>query len=427
MIWQGSSPALPDDTMSLGPARNPRHIHLMSDLEHTDILISGGGVAGLAAAAAFGTAGFAVTCVEPTPPVTDSGTDGADLRTTAFLQPARAVLEQAGLWDALAPHAAPLQVMRIVDAGGEIGAARLSRDFDAADVSDAPFGWNLPNWLLRRQMVLRLAALPNVDFRPGIGFARLFTREAEARVTLTDGARISARLVIAADGRASPVRAALGIGVRTTRYGQQALTFAVTHPIPHGNISTEVHRTGGPFTLVPLPDRDGLPSSAVIWMETGAEAARLAALPDDAFAAEATMRSCHLMGPLTLASPRSTWPIISQIADALTGERTALIAEAAHVVPPIGAQGLNMSLADIATLLDLAVRMPGGLGDPAMLDAYARARHADIRLRVAGIDALNRASMAGGQMFRDLRAQGLRALYAATPLRKTLMRTGLGM
>jgi 2-octaprenyl-6-methoxyphenol hydroxylase len=133
------------------------------------------------------------------------------------------------------------------------------------------------------------------------------------------------------------------------------------------------------------------------------------------------------MGPLTLASRRTSWPIISQIADAITGERTALIAEAAHVVPPIGAQGLNMSLADIATLHDLAVKAPGALGDAAMLDAYGRARHPDIRLRVAGIDALNRASMAGGQVFRDLRAQGLRALYAATPVRKTLMRTGLGM
>jgi 2-octaprenyl-6-methoxyphenol hydroxylase len=399
----------------------------MHDPEQTDILISGGGVAGLVAAAAFATAGFSVICVEPNAPVTDAAADGADLRTTAFLQPARALLEQAGLWDALAPHATALQTMRIVDAGGPEAVARMTCDFEAGDVSDAPFGWNLPNWLLRREMVARLASLPHVDFRPGIGFARLLTREAEARITLSDGARIRARMIIAADGRSSPVRAALGISAATMRYGQKALTFAVTHPIPHDNISTEVHRTGGPFTLVPLPDRDGLPCSAVVWMDTGAEVARLAALPDADFAAEATIRSCHVMGPLTLASRRTSWPIISQIADALTGERTALIAEAAHVVPPIGAQGLNMSLADIATLRDLAVKTPADLGDCAMLDAYARARHADIRLRVAGIDALNRASMAGGQAFRDLRAQGLRALYAATPVRKLLMRTGLGM
>ncbi len=412
--------------MSLGPARIPGHIECMGNPEQTDILICGGGVAGLVAAAAFGTAGFSVICVEPDTPITDSATDGADLRTTAFLQPARALLEQSGLWEALAPHAAALQTMRIVDAGGDAGEARLTCDFDATDVSDAPFGWNLPNWLLRREMVARLATLPNVGFRPGVGFARIHTRETAARVTLTDGARINARLVIAADGRASPVRTALGIGVTTMRYGQKALTFAVTHPIPHDNISTEVHRTGGPFTLVPLPDRDGLPCSAVVWMETGAEATRLAALADDDFMAEATLRSCHVMGPLTLVSRRMLWPIISQIAGTLTGERTALIAEAAHVMPPIGAQGLNMSLADIATLRDLATASPATLGDQSMLDAYARARGPDIRLRVTGIDALNRASMAQGQTLRDLRAQGLRLLHGTAPLRKILDAQGVG-
>ncbi len=396
-------------------------------LENTDILICGGGVAGLVAAAAFGTAGFSVICVEPQAPVTDQSAEGADLRTTAFLQPARATLQQAGLWETLAPHATPLQTMRIVDAGGAEGGARMTCDFDASDVSDLPFGWNLPNWLLRREITAHIARMPQVDFRPGIGFARVTTRQTAARVTLTDGARISAHLLIAADGRASPVRADLGIGARTLRYGQKALTFAVTHPVPHDNISTEVHRSGGPFTLVPLPNRDGLPCSAVVWMETGAQATRLAALNDADFAAEATLRSCHVMGPLTLASRRSVWPIISQIADALTGERTALIAEAAHVVPPIGAQGLNMSLADIATLRDLATASPATLGDQTMLDAYARARHPDIRLRVTGIDALNRASMAGTQTMRDLRAQGLRLLHGTDPVRKALMRTGLGV
>lgn len=413
--------------MPLGQPPIPRHICPMDTLHQTDIFISGGGVAGLAAAAVFGTAGFTVICAEPTPPVTDHAADGADLRTTAFLQPAQALLAEAGLWSALAPHATPLQVMRLIDAGGATNEPRLTRDFDAAEISEAPFGWNLPNWLTRRETLTRIAALPNVSFRPGAGFARMLTRQAEARITLTDGTRISARLVIAADGRASPVRESLQIPVTTTRYGQKAITFAVTHPLPHANVSTEVHRTGGPFTLVPLPDRDGLPCSAVVWMETGPEAARLMALPDAAFEAEASIRSVHTLGPLTLASRRSTWPIISQIAGTLTGERTALIAEAAHVVPPIGAQGLNMSLADIACLLDLARAAPADLGSEAMLTRYSRARHNDIRLRVTGIDALNRAAMTDSQLFRDLRAQGLRALTAATPLRKTLMRTGLGV
>ncbi|RKF16055.1 UbiH/UbiF family hydroxylase [Roseovarius spongiae] len=391
-----------------------------------DILISGGGVAGLTAAAVFGTAGFSVLCVDPAPPVTTRDADGADLRSTAFLQPARTLLEQAGLWDRLADHAAPLSVMRIVDAGGDTAAPRMIREFVSGELSDQPFGWNLPNWLLRREMVAHLDRHPQVEFRPGVGTTDLVTREKEARVSLSDGSRLRARLVIAADGRNSPVRRAAGIGARVTRYGQKALAFAVTHPIPHGNVSTEIHRTGGPFTLVPLPDHDGLPSSAVIWMERGPEIRRLAALDAPAFEAEMSERSCHLFGPLTLASQRTVWPIISQLAERMTAERVALVAEAAHVVPPIGAQGLNMSLADMRALRDLAIAAPERLGDRAMLDAYHRARHLDVRARVAGIDLLNRASMVQARPLRDARAMGLNALHALAPVRRRLMRMGLG-
>ncbi|MGB5067918.1 MAG: UbiH/UbiF family hydroxylase [Albidovulum sp.] len=399
----------------------------MPQRETTDILISGGGVAGLTAAAAFGTAGFSVICVDPAKPVTDPAADGADLRTTAFLQPARQLLQNAGLWDRLAPHAATLQVMRIVDAGGERPEPRQIRDFDAAEISADPFGWNFPNWLLRREMAARLADLANVSHRTGTGTDRVLTRDGEAIVTLTNGVTVSARLLIAADGRNSPVRGALSIPVQITRYGQKALAFAVTHPVPHDNISTEVHRSGGPFTLVPLPDRGGLPSSAVVWMERGPEVARLAALPVAEFEAEMLVRSAGLYGPLTLVTHRSVWPIISQIADRFDGERSALIAEAAHVVPPIGAQGLNMSLGDIGCLLELARTAPDRLGDRAMLSAYHRRRWPEAKARVTGIDLLNRASIAGAPVLRDLRAKALKTFYAVATARKTLMKAGLGM
>lgn len=395
--------------------------------ETTDILISGGGVAGLTAACALGSAGFRVICVDPSPPVTAGDADGADLRTTAFLQPSVPVLQTAGLWSRLEPHAAALQVMRIIDAGGPEPEARLTKNFDAADISDAPFGWNLPNWLLRREMVARIAELPNVSFRPGVGFARMLSREAEALVTLTDGTQVSARLVVGADGRASPVREALGIAAKTIRYGQKALAFAVAHDIPHQNVSTEVHRKGGPFTLVPLPDREGRPASAVVWMETGPEIARLAALPVPEFEAEMTARSSGILGPLTLITRRSVWPIISQIAERLSGPRAVLIAEAAHVVPPIGAQGLNMSLADLNALLQLVETHRDDPGLGAVTEQFHRSRHLEIQARVTGIDLLNRASMAEAPMLRDLRAKALDALYSARPVRQMLMRAGLGM
>ncbi|MFT7592887.1 MAG: 2-octaprenyl-6-methoxyphenol hydroxylase [Paracoccaceae bacterium] len=392
-----------------------------------DILISGGGIAGLTAAAAFGVAGFDVICVDPAPPVTERDVDGSDLRTTAFLQPAQALLETCGLWARLGPHAAPLQIMRIVDAGGELPEPRVVREFNAADISEQPFGWNLPNWLLRREMVARLGDLDNVDFRPGTATTTLFTRTAGARVGLSDGSRVSARLVLAADGRGSPMRNAAGIGVHTTRYGQKALAFAVTHPVPHANVSTEIHRSGGPFTLVPLPDYQGKPSSAVVWMERGPKAQELLALDPAEFETAMTTRSCSLFGPLALASRRTIWPIISQSADRLSGERLALMAEAAHVVPPIGAQGLNMSLGDLRCLSDLATARPDGLGDAQMLDAYHKARFNEVKLRVKGIDLLNRASMVQAQPLRDMRAAGLNALYSLAPVRRMLMQMGLGV
>lgn len=397
---------------------------MTGSIDDIDILISGGGIAGLITAAAFGAEGFSVLCVDPAPPVTDEGATGADLRSTAFLTPSVKLLEQIGLWERLAPHATALQVMRIVDAGGAEPTPRLTRDFDASEIGDQPFGWNLPNWLLRREISARLEQLQTVRFQPGTGTAGVVARDEGAIVTLTDGRRVRARLLIGADGRDSPVRQALGIGVRTLRYGQKALAFAVTHDQPHHNVSTEVHRSGGPFTLVPLPDRDGKPSSAIVWMENGRETARLAALPPAEFEAEVNARSAGVLGPLRVATRLTEWPIISQIADRFTGPRTALIAEAAHVLPPIGAQGLNMSLADLGALLDLSKADPGSA---ASLARFERSRRPEAYARLLGIDALNRASQAQLRPLRDLRAAALGGLYGITPVRRLMMKAGLGL
>ncbi|WP_304619832.1 UbiH/UbiF family hydroxylase [Paracoccus sediminilitoris] len=397
---------------------------MTGSIDDIDILISGGGIAGLITAAAFGAEGFSVLCVDPAPPVTDEGAAGADLRSTAFLTPSVKLLEQIGLWERLAPHATALQVMRIVDAGGAEPTPRLTRDFDASEIGDQPFGWNLPNWLLRREISARLEQLQTVRFLPGTGTAGVVARDEGAIVTLTDGRRVRARLLIGADGRDSPVRQALGIGVRRLRYGQKALAFAVTHDQPHHNVSTEVHRSGGPFTLVPLPDRDGKPSSAIVWMENGRETARLAALPPAEFEAEVNARSAGVLGPLRVATRLTEWPIISQIADRFTGPRTALIAEAAHVLPPIGAQGLNMSLADLGALLDLSKADPGSA---ASLAKFERSRRPEAYARLMGIDALNRASQAQLRPLRDLRAAALGGLYSIAPMRRLMMKAGLGL
>ncbi|MEO0484575.1 MAG: FAD-dependent monooxygenase [Pseudomonadota bacterium] len=391
-----------------------------------DIFISGGGVAGLTAAAAFGAAGFSVICADPAPPITDRDTVGADLRTTAFLRPAQDFLNRAGVWPLLAPEATPLATMRIVDAGGEAPEARVSRDFNSSDVTDGPFGYNLPNYLIRRVLLDRLADLPNVTFLPGVSTAALTARSEEALVRLSDGTSLRVRLVIAADGRDSFVRKTLSIGARRMEFGQTALTFAVAHETPHDNVSTEVHRTGGPFTLVPLPDHEGGPCSAVVWMEHDDVAQALLALEEDAFEAAATARSAGLHGALKLVTRRTSWPIISQLADTFYGPRVALVAEAAHVVPPIGAQGLNMSLADLTALLDLATASPDTLGSETMLKAYEDARYGDVRTRVLGVSVLNRTSMATPSVVRDVRAAGLRLIHDVAPVRNALMKLGMG-
>lgn len=396
----------------------------MTDMaEHKDIVVSGGGVAGLTAACLFGSQGYSVLCVDPAPPITQRDVSGADLRSTAFLQPSVHVLERAGVWGALKSHATALQVMQIIDAD-DAGTIRAQRGFDAADISELPFGWNLPNWLIRRELVARLASLETVEFRTGVKTERMLGRLDHAKLWLSDKTQITTQLVIAADGRGSGLRQAAGIGVKTKRYGQKALAFAVTHELPHQNISTEIHRTGGPFTLVPLPDFDGSPSSAVVWMEKAAQATALMDLTEAEFDKAMTDRSCGVLGTLRLASGRSIWPIISQMADRFSARRLALVAEAAHVVPPIGAQGLNMSLADLQLLLDLATKH--ALGSDAMLDAYDVARRRDVRLRIAGIDALNRTSQSDLDVLRRLRGWGIGAIHDAEPVRRSLMKLGLG-
>lgn len=402
---------------------------------HTDVLVTGAGPAGLAAACLFAAEGLGVVCIDPAPPPPE-GAPGADLRTAALLRPSVEALTHAGAWDHLAAEAAPLWVMRLIDAGGPESppVVRETADFEAGEIQDQPFGWNLPNLTIRRGLLARLSEFAGAQVRIPAGLSRLTLRETEAVAALTDGAQIRARLVVAADGRDSPTREAAGMTATRWGYGQKALVFAVAHPRPHEGVSTEIHRTGGPFTLVPLPDApDGAHRSAVVWMDAGPTAEALAAAARGAdpegFGHALNDRACGVLGHLTLASGVAIWPIVSQLAPRLDGPRVALMGEAAHVVPPIGAQGLNMSIADAAALARMAgeaARAGGDIGAPDLLARYHRARWPEMAARVAGVDALNRAAMAQAQPLRDLRRRGLGALHRLRPVRRAAMRLGMG-
>jgi len=391
-----------------------------------DILVVGGGVAGLSAACVFASAGFETICVDPVPPITDATLAGADLRSTAFLLPSVELLSQSGLWAQLAPHAAPLGIMRILDAGGEAGIVREQADFRASDLGVDAFGYNLPNTLLRKKMLAFLRQFSNFTLLAPETAGKLTPRSSGALVKLANGGQIAAKLVIAADGRNSPLRTQLGIPVKTWRYGQKALVFNTIHSTPHQNISTEIHRSGGPFTLVPLEDPY---QSAVVWMERGPRAADLYTLNENAFNQALTERACGTLGAIKINGKRAIWPIIAQRAERLNGPRTALLAEAAHVIPPIGAQGLNMSLADLAALkaLVLKARENGqDIGAADLLQNFHRARWPDMAARINGVDLLNRASMAETPLLKDLRRAGLKALHSIKPIRNELMKRGLG-
>jgi 2-octaprenyl-6-methoxyphenol hydroxylase len=398
-------------------------------METIDILIVGGGVAGLAAAARLASEGFGVVVADrDAPRPVDAARDGADLRTTAFLHPAIDTRRAAGAWDRMAEGAEALWTMRLLDAGGRENAAREKADFESAEMGDRPFGWNVTNTGARAALMARLAEL-GVPLRAPAGLTDLTLREDAAFARLADGSAWRAKLVIGADGRDSGVRARAGIGTRRWAYDQKALVFAVAHERPHGGVSTEIHREGGPFTLVPMPDRDGRHMSSVVWMVRAVEADRLAALPADDFAVALNERSIDVLGRLEPVGRRAAWPIIGQLSDRMAAKRVALIAEAVHVIPPIGAQGLNMSLADLEDLTRRLVeaRAQGrDWGGAEVLAAYQRRRWPETAARVAGVDALNRAARAHEQPLRDLRRLGLAAIARVPLARRMAMKIGMG-
>ena len=386
----------------------------------TEIVVVGGGLSGLALTARLAAEGLDVTCIDAGE-APARATAGQDARTTAILMPGIETLRRAGAWEAIEPDAQPLLGMRIVDCGGDAAVPRDDVLFDAAETGEEAFGWNVSNGLARLALAARLDTCEAARFRPRTRIVHWIARRDRVLATLSDGTRLSARLLVGADGRGSAVREGSGIGVRRWGYGQKALATRVAHARPHGGVSVEMHHVGGPLTFAPLPgDRSGL-----VWMNRDAEADRLAALDESAFLDELNRRSQGVYGEITAAEPRALWPATAQVATALTATRTALVAEAAHAFPPIGAQGFNLSLRDVETLAALCAKA-GDPGGRDVLSAYARRRAADILARTAGVDLLNRSVRSDLRPVRDLRRAGLSLLGRAPPLRRLAMRVGMG-
>ena len=385
-----------------------------------EVLIAGAGLAGLVAAIGFERAGFdVILCGEAEP--------AANGRTVALFDSSIRLLAALGLWDAVEPRAAPLRALRIIDDTGSLWSAAPTT-FRAGEIGLEAFGWNIENAELAVALLSAARASPGLRMiESRIAGYQWAGEQAQARCE--NGAVIAASLVAAADGRGSPARKAAGIDAPIRRHPQTALTLIVSHSRPHDDFSTEFHTRGGPFTLVPLPNSAaGGARSSLVWMMSNPQARRRAALDDEAIAQEIETQSQSLLGVMRIASARGAFPIVSQTAARMTGRRLALIGEAAHVFPPIGAQGLNLGLRDGAHLVEAATRAKiegGDIGGPRALAHYADLRRLDVAFRTGAVDALNGSLLAGLAPVDLLRSAGLAALGAIGPLRRFVMREGV--
>jgi 2-octaprenyl-6-methoxyphenol hydroxylase len=381
-------------------------------MQHFEIAIIGGGLAGSVAALALARAGRKVCLIAAAP-------KHGDGRTTALMDQSVRYLERLGIWDAVAPSAAALSTMQILD-----GTTRLLRappaQFRAMDIGLTAFGYNIPNSALAKVLDEALTAEPNMT-RIEINAASISVQTDKVTIALEGGDVVEADFSIGADGRKSITREAAGIGVRKWSYRQSAIVLNFSHALPHGNTSTEFHTESGPFTQVPLP---GLRSS-LVWVLRPEEATRLAALPQSELSTIVETRMQSILGKVSIEGDVQAWPLSSMMADRFGSGRVALIGEAAHAFPPIGAQGLNLSLRDSMTLADLlsAVRDKPITADAG--DRYNRRRRPDIMSRTFSVDLLNRSLLTDFLPVQMVRAAGMHVLNAIPPLRNVLMQEGV--
>lgn len=374
-----------------------------------DIAVVGGGPTGGIAALAAADAGWRTALVAPA--------TGNDPRTTAVMAPAVALLEALDVWPLLAEEAAPLATMRIVDDTGRLPRAPEIA-FDANEIDLDQFGFNIRNEALNAALAARIAetGIERIE-----AAATRLDDGLPARIE-TDAGHVLADFVVGADGFHSLVRAETGFGARRWSYEQSALVTTLAHERPHGDTSVEFHKPHGPFTLVPL----GGDRSSLVWVDRPHETARRAALEPGALAREIEVAAHHILGAMTIDGPRGTFPIEGMVASRFGRGNVVLVGEAGHRFPPIGAQGLNLGLRDVGTLKDLfaAARLDGSLAGIA--DTYDRRRRLDVGTRTVGVDLLNRSLLTGALPVSTLRAVAVAAARNIGPLRRTMMRLGVG-
>ena len=386
----------------------------------TDVLVVGAGAAGLATAVSLAAQGCRVACVGGIDVVPNG-------RTVALFEGSLRHLKTIGVWGAIAPLAAPLRRIRMVDDTRPAFPIPPVL-FSAAEIGLDAFGANVENDVLVRTLVDHVGGLANLSLHDARIETVDFAPDAVTAVT-ADGRRFRAKLVVAADGRRSIARRSARIAARPWSYPQVAITALLAHKRPHGGTSTEFHTREGPCTLVPLNGRGTHPHrSSLVWLMRPAEAERRKLLPDAELARELERQVRRLLGPMEIDGARGIFPMSGMRVTRLSGHRIALVGEAAHVFPPLAAQGLNLSLRDAASLADVvgAARRAGGdVGGADVLADYERERRGDISVRTNGIDILNRSLLADFAPVDLVRSLTMAAFSAVGPLRRAIMREGV--
>ena len=386
-----------------------------------DVAIVGGGLVGATLALALGGAGFRVALIDRERLAVQTA-DAYDGRGSAIALGSKRMLASLGLWQHLAADAGPILDIRVSD-----GPSRLFLHYDHRAVSDEALGYIVENRHLRRAQATALAGCPAVARYAGVAVAAIERSATAARLALSDGTHLDARLVVGADGRASRVRDAAGIAITAWRYPQTAIVCSVRHERPHHAVAHERFLPAGPFALLPLKDPH---RASIVWTESNRRVDAMMALDDAALSREMTRRFGDTLGALAIEGARWTWPLGLHHAERYVDARLALVGDAAHGIHPIAGQGLNLGLRDVAALAEVLVdrrRLGLDIGDVLGLERYQRWRRPDNVALLIATDGLNRLFTVEAAPVRLARDLGLAAVDRLPSLKKLFMRHAMGL
>lgn len=395
-------------------------------MKHSDVIIIGGGLVGMTLALALDKHGLSAAVVDAADLSTTTA-PGFDGRASAIASASARMLRAIGLWDAIEPHGCAIDEIRVTD-----GLSPLHLHFDSRDADTGPLGYMFENRILRTALLEAAAGAANVTVHAPARTTAVDRGATGARVTLDDGMILAAPLVVAADGRRSPLREAAGIRVGQWRYPHTAIVTMIEHERSHGGIAFELFYPTGPFAILPMTATgDAAPGtrSAIVWSVRADDADAYLALPPRALCAEIAKRMGGFLGEVRMIAPASAYPLGFHHAESYVAERLVLVGDAAHGIHPIAGQGFNMGLRDIAALAEVLVdgaRLGLDLGDPQLLARYQAWRRLDNGL-VAGVtDALNRLFTLPGRPAAAARRLGLAAVERLPPLKRFFMAEARG-